>query len=114
MVLIWHQINRKPSWLPVEKSPHSKLYAPVLAHLVAMRRAARLTTRKLSEKLKCKNSLVTRIELGERRLDCLEFYRVCKACGVSPEKAAAELMRDIQALDGAPTLGSTKKKRKSK
>jgi hypothetical protein len=36
--------------------------------------------------------MVARIELGERRVDFIEAFWLFKALGVSPAKAAAELM----------------------
>jgi hypothetical protein len=39
------------------------------------------------------------LELGERRLDVIEFYWLCKACGANPEKVAAELMRRLAAIE---------------
>ena len=34
-----------------------------------------------------------------RRLDVIEFYWLCKACGANPEKTAAELMRRLAAIE---------------
>ena len=64
-----------------------------------MRKAAGLTQRELAAKLKREQSFVARIEQGERRLDVLEFYWVCKACGVNPNKAADEVMRQFKRVD---------------
>ena len=64
-----------------------------------MRRAAGLTQRALAKKLGRVPSVVAHIEQGQRRVDTLEFYRICKACGIAPEKAAAELMRSYDKLD---------------
>jgi transcriptional regulator with XRE-family HTH domain len=84
----------------LEKSAFSPLYEVVKAKLVAMRRAAGLNQRQLSKKLKRDHSVITRIEQGERRVDILEFYFICKACGVAPDKVAASIMREIRALEG--------------
>jgi len=80
-----------------------------------MRRAARLTQRQLSDILKRDHSVVTRLEQGQRRVDFLELYHICKACGVSPEKAAAAMMREIKALEGKRGRNAGKpSKKKSK
>ena len=61
--------------------------------LTALRKQAGLTQRQLAEKLGREHSLVGRLELGERRLDVVEFYHLCKACGAEPETTARKLMR---------------------
>jgi hypothetical protein len=43
--------------------------------------------------------MIGRLELGERRLDMIEFYWLCKACGANPEKTAAELMRRLAGIE---------------
>lgn len=60
-----------------------------------MRRQAGLTQRQLAERLKVPRSFVSRIEQGERRVDVVEFFWICRACGVSPEKAARAVMRQF-------------------
>ena len=69
--------------------------------LVTWRTEAGLTQRQLAERLHREHSLVGRLELGERRLDVVEFYWLCKACGVNPETAARPVMRQLQELDAA-------------
>lgn len=76
-----------------------------------MRRAAGLTQRELSRRLRRDHSVITRLEQGQRRIDCLELYFICKACGESAEKKAAELMREIAALDRNSRKGTKKRKR---
>ena len=51
------------------------------------------------EKLGREHNRVGRLELGERRLDVIEFYWLCKACGANPEKTATELMRRMAAIE---------------
>lgn len=63
-----------------------------------MRKNAGLTQRQLAAKLERERSLVGRLELGERRLDMVEFFWICKACGVSPQTATQNLMRKLQAI----------------
>lgn len=64
-----------------------------------MRRAAGLTQRQLATKLKREHNLIGRLELGERRLDVIEFFWICKACGANPEKAAGQLMRKLEEIE---------------
>jgi transcriptional regulator with XRE-family HTH domain len=63
--------------------------------LVAMREGAGLNQRQLARKLHRENSFVSRIEVGQRRVDLVEFYTICGACGVDPLKAAGDLLRQF-------------------
>ena len=67
--------------------------------LATLREKAGLTQRQLAERLRREHSLVGRLELGERRLDVVEFYQVCKACGASPENIARGLMRKFKEIE---------------
>lgn len=64
-----------------------------------MRNAAGLTQRELAAKLRREQSFITRIEKGERRLDVIEFYWLCRACGVAPDKNSAFLMREFSKIE---------------
>ena len=69
--------------------------------LVQLRRKAGLTQRQLAAKLDRERNLIGRLELGERRLDVVEFFRICKALRADPEKEAPELMRQLKKIEGA-------------
>jgi len=56
-----------------------------------MRSDAGLTQRALAEKLQMHNSMVHRSEIGDRRIDPVEFASWCRACGIDPGKAIREL-----------------------
>jgi len=66
--------------------------------VAAMREQAGLTQRQLADKLDREHSLVSRLELGERRLDIVEFYWLCKACESDPIKEASRLMKEFDAV----------------
>jgi len=66
---------------------------------VSLREKAGLTQRQLAEKLRRERSLVGRLELGERRLDVVEFYWVCKACDTDPAAAARKLMQELEEIE---------------
>jgi transcriptional regulator with XRE-family HTH domain len=70
--------------------------------LVAMREGAGLNQRQLARKLHRENSFVSRIEVGQRRVDLVEFYSLCEACGANPVKAASRLMRQFKRLADPP------------
>ncbi|MBI4564388.1 MAG: helix-turn-helix domain-containing protein [Planctomycetes bacterium] len=64
-----------------------------------MRKAAGLTQRALAKRLGREPSFVARLELGERRLDVLEFFWLCQACGAEPKRIFAELMNAFAASE---------------
>ena len=49
--------------------------------LIAARKAAGLTQAELATKLKCHQSLVARVESGERRIDVIELIVLARAIG---------------------------------
>ena len=83
----------------MRKTIYSKQSEYLCEMLVAMREKAGVTQRQLAQKLGREHNMVGRLELGERRLDVIEFYWLCKACGANPEKTAAELMRRLAAIE---------------
>lgn len=85
----------------MEKSTFTKHYEALRVQLRAMRKAAGLTQRDLAARLKTVQTVVARLEQGERRLDLIEYYWFCRAVGVDPKKAAVEILRKCAALDGS-------------
>lgn len=83
----------------MEKSIYTPYQEAFKAKMVEIRQAAGLTQRELAKKLGRVPSVVAHIEKGQRRVDTLELYRICKACGASPEKVAMELMKTYARLD---------------
>lgn len=77
----------------MKKTVHSKHGKLISEKLVEMRNKAGLTQRALAKKLEKEPSMVAHCELGERRVDLAEFFWICIACGASPEKEAANLMK---------------------
>jgi len=59
--------------------------------LQRMRTDAGLTQRELAEKLGMHNSMVHRSEIGDRRIDPVEFAAWCRACGANPSEAIRQL-----------------------
>lgn len=80
----------------MKKSKFTPHYASFRARLTAMRKNAGLTQRKLAAKLDVVRTIIERIEMGQRRVDVVELYWLCKACGVDPKKefgAVADALR---------------------
>lgn len=97
----------------MEKSTFTPLYERFRERLVAMREKAGMTQRDLARKLGREHSFVSRIELGERRLDVVEFYWVAKALGQDPGRVAADLMREFARIeDGEKVRGRSARSRR--
>jgi transcriptional regulator with XRE-family HTH domain len=82
----------------MNKTIYSRQSECVRKTLVALRTKARLTQRQLAGKLDRERSLVGRLELGERRLDMVEFFWFCRTCEADPTKQAARLMQQLESL----------------
>lgn len=54
------------------------------AMLRNMREEAGLTQRDLAKRLKMHNTMVHRSEIGDRRIDPVEFAAWCRACDADP------------------------------
>lgn len=76
----------------MEKTVFSAPYEGFRKKLIGLRTSAKLTQRQLAGKLGRERSFVSRVEQGERRVDILEFYWICKACGKDPRKAVLEVL----------------------
>lgn len=61
------------------KSIHSKLYAEFTASLVDARSRAKLSQRDLAKRLGRPHSYVAKLEIGERRIDIVEFIELAAA-----------------------------------
>jgi len=85
----------------VTKTIYSEQSRCLQSRIVSLREKAGLTQRELAQKLRRERSLVGRLELGERRLDIVEFYWVCKACDADPEKEARALMRQLKKIEAS-------------
>jgi transcriptional regulator with XRE-family HTH domain len=66
---------------------HKAAYKRLCALLRQMREEAKLTQRDLAVRLQMHNTMVHRSEIGDRRIDPVEFADWCKACGVDPGHA---------------------------
>jgi len=60
--------------------------------LKTLRKESNQTQVQLAKKIKRRQTYVSKYELGERRLDLLEIYDICTACGIT----LAELIKRIE------------------
>lgn len=85
----------------MEKSTFSPHYKILRDRLVQLRKESGVTQRQLAEKLGREHSFIGRMELGDRRLDLVEFFWVCRALGADPEDEAGRLLKRFKALEKA-------------
>ena len=69
---------------PVAKTIRSKGQVALCQAVVVARKSAGLGLDDLAERLKCHQSLVARIESGERRIDVVELVVLARAIGFDP------------------------------
>ncbi len=75
------------------RSIHTQQYQLLCDLMMEARDGAGLTQTELAEKLGRPQSYVSKYEIGERRLDVVEFLEVMRALGVDFPKAARLLKR---------------------
>lgn len=78
-------------------------YRCLVEVLIGARRRAGLSQRALARELGKSQSHVCKIELGERRVDALEFYNIARACGAEPADLYARVAARLRALEGSTT-----------
>ena len=83
----------------MQKSTFSPHYAAFREALFELRKRSGLNQRRLAQKIGREQSFVARVELGERRLDVVEFYWYCLACRTDPVNAAARIMKMLKGVD---------------
>jgi transcriptional regulator with XRE-family HTH domain len=74
------------------KSLRSRRHRALCAALVAARKAAKLSQTELATRLRTSQTQIARIEVGERRVDVVEFLDIAKALRIDPHKVLEELM----------------------
>lgn len=70
----------------MEKTIYSDAYARLRKWLREQRNEKNLTMRELAERMDVIHSWIGKVELGERRLDIVEYVRHCKALGIDPHE----------------------------
>lgn len=83
----------------MRKTIHSAQSKLLRATLKEIRERADLSQRQLCRLLGREHTFVSKYESGERRIDIVEFYWICKACDAAPELAARKLMEAFAEMD---------------
>ncbi len=69
-----------------------KEYAQLRSILIAARESKNLTQTEVASRLSKPQSFVAKYEGGDRRLDVIEFIRVCEAIGVRPADVLSKIV----------------------
>lgn len=75
------------------RSLHTPEYDRFRALLVDARERAGLTQAEVASALELPQSFVAKYEGGERRLDIVEFVRVCQALGIDPKSILSRFLK---------------------
>lgn len=75
----------------MEKTIHSRTYKELVAWLKQCRVKKGISMRALADELGVSHSWVGKIEQMERRLDVLEYVKLCACLGVNPNKGIDKL-----------------------
>uniref|UniRef100_A4WQQ2 Putative transcriptional regulator, XRE family n=1 Tax=Cereibacter sphaeroides (strain ATCC 17025 / ATH 2.4.3) TaxID=349102 RepID=A4WQQ2_CERS5 len=74
---------------------HTDGQAALCEAITSTRRSRGMTQAQLAQKLGCQQSLIARIESGQRRIDVLEFIAIFRALGVEPHEALQGISEKI-------------------
>jgi transcriptional regulator with XRE-family HTH domain len=75
------------------KTLRSRRHRALCAALLSARKSARLSQTELAGRLKTSQTVIARIESGERRVDVVEFIDMARALRLDPKEVLSELMR---------------------
>lgn len=75
------------------KTLRSRRHRALCAALVQARKAAGLSQQELASRLKTSQTVIARIETGERRVDVIEFIDLARALRTDPGTVLDELMQ---------------------
>ena len=78
------------------KTIFSDLGGKLVTALRKARRDAGLTQVQAAEKLGCRQTFISKIECGERRIDVIEFVTICDAYGVAPGRLLDSLVNGVK------------------
>lgn len=80
------------------KSVFTEEYESFLESLISARKDACITQQQLALRLKKPQSFVSKYERRERRLDVVEFVRICRCIGADPCRIIREIERRLGSL----------------
>lgn len=79
----------------MQKSLHREEYKILLRLLYSLRMSTGMKQEDLAEKLSVHQSIISKIESGERRVDLIELKDICEALGSNLEEFMNEFIRKL-------------------
>jgi transcriptional regulator with XRE-family HTH domain len=86
-------------------SSHLAEYQCILDILRRTRKKRRITQKALATALRRSQPFVAKYEMGELRLDIVEFVRIARLLGLNPAKVLKDVAPDLQSLEGDRKYG---------
>lgn len=80
------------------KSTHSALYRDLIARMRALREARGLSQQEVARRLGKPQSYVSKAEMGERRLDVVEYLHFMRAIESEPHSLLREIEAEYRAI----------------
>jgi len=80
----------------MEKTIYSCEYSLLRKWLIKQRHLKKLTQRDVGKLLDTPHSWVGKVEQGERRLDIVEYARICKALQINPYDGLALILQAME------------------
>jgi len=80
----------------MEKTIHAAAYRDLIAWLKSCREKKGISMRELAVQLDVPHSWVAKVEQNERRLDILEYVRLCNSLNVDPGKGLARIKSTLK------------------
>ena len=74
------------------KSLRTRTHQTLCAVLVEARRGEGISQQELARRLKRSQSFIAKIEVGERRIDVVEFIEIARALGREPTELLAQAL----------------------
>ena len=75
------------------KTLRSRRHRALCATLRSARKVAKLSQAELAARLKTSQTVIVRIENGERRVDVVEFIDLARVLRIDPREVLSELMK---------------------
>ena len=84
----------------MEKTIFCHEYSALRKWLISMRHQKKLTQRDVGQLLDIPHSWVGKVEQGERRLDIVEYARLCNALDVDPHEGLTIVVKSMGENNG--------------
>lgn len=93
------------------KTIHTPEYKRLLEWLRKSRKENGMTMRVVANELKIPHSWIGKVEIGERRLDIMEFVKLCRVLGADPHEGLSLLESQMRSRKRAASAVRRKRGR---